>query len=229
MVSLFTIICALIFAIALWLNQHFFLKALKIGPMGFSTFILGISLVIPVIYGSIFLGSQIALSKIIALLFLIISLWLSLDVKKENASGKWLLFSVCAMLFVGVIGIMQTIHQNSVHKDELISFLRLSFLFCAIINLLGCLFYQRKTPSNFKTQNKATPLAIFSGIFMAFIHVINLYLAGVLPQIIFFPVVNGGLIFASLLSGIIFFKEKLTRKQFIGILIGIAALCVISL
>lgn len=64
---------------------------------------------------------------------------------------------------------------------------------------------------------------------MGTVHIINLYLSGALPKVIFFPVANGGLIFITLVSDLIFFKERLNLKQWIGIIIGTAALCIISL
>ena len=50
-----------------------------------------------------------------------------------------------------------------------------------------------------------------------------------MKKVVFFPVVNGGLIFVTLLSGMLFFKEKLGAKQWLGILLGTVALCLIGL
>ena len=72
-------------------------------------------------------------------------------------------------------------------------------------------------------------MAVGSGIAMGAVNVINLYLAGVMDKHIFFPIVNGGLIFFTLAAAVIFFREKLTVKQWIGLILGIIQLAVIAL
>ena len=68
-----------------------------------------------------------------------------------------------------------------------------------------------------------------SGVFMGIVNIINLYLAGVMPKVLFYPVSNGGLIFMTSLCGVILFKEKLSIKQWIGMLLGIAAMCCLGI
>ncbi len=228
-VSVFTAVTALLFAAALWLNQYFFLKALAAGPMGFTSFIQGVSLVIPVIYGAILWGEALRLRHILLLVLLLGALALALDLKKESLNKKWLLYSVGAMAALGGISILQSTHQMSEHKDELFAFLRLAFLLAVGINLIGWRIGERKEQATFRLKGNALPMAAVSGAFMGLVHIINLYLSGVMKKVIFFPVVNGGLIFVTLLAGLVFFKEKLGIKQWLGILLGTAALCLIGL
>jgi len=227
--SAFTAVTALLFAAALWLNQYFFLKALAVGQMGFTSFIQGISLVIPVIYGAIAWQETLRLRHILLLALLIGALTLALDLKKERLNRQWLLYSVLAMVSLGGISVLQSTHQMSVHKAELFAFLRLAFLLAVGINLIGWRAGEKKTPSTFRLKGNALPMAAASGMFMGLVHMINLYLSGVMKKVIFFPVVNGGLIFVTLLSGLVFFKEKLDIKQWMGIALGTAALCLIGL
>lgn len=227
--SAFTWITAFLFAIALWLNQYFFLKALSEGPMGFTSFIQGVSLVIPVIYGAVMWNETLRLRHILLLVLLLGALALALDLKKERLNKKWLFCSAAAMLALGGISILQSTHQMSEHKGELFAFLRLAFLLAIGINWAGWQIGERKTPSTFRLKGNAVAMALASGVFMGLVHIINLYLSGVMKKVIFFPVVNGGLIFVTLLAGLVFFKEKLGFKQWIGILLGTAALCLIGL
>ena len=227
--SIYTVLLSFLFAIAIWLNQYTFLKALKFGPMSFTAFIQGASLIIPIIFGAIVWSETISPLQIILLAVLIFAMALSLNLKKEGINLKWLGFSFLCMMFLGVIGILQTTHQSSNHSGELISFLRYAFLFTLIINLIGWLITERRVKSSFSIKSSAIFQAAFSGAFMGAVHIINLYLAGALPKVIFFPVANGGLIFITLVSDLIFFKERLNLKQWIGIIIGTVALCIIGL
>lgn len=227
--SAFTAVTAVLFAAALWLNQYFFLKALAAGPMGFTSFIQGISLVIPVIYGAVVWHEKLGLRHILLLALLIGALALALDLKKGKRNRKWLACSLGAMLALGGISVLQSTHQMSVHKEELFAFLRLAFLLAVGINLCGWRLGERKQPATFRLKGNALPMAAASGAFMGLVHIINLYLSGVMKKVVFFPVVNGGLIFVTLLSGMLFFKEKLGAKQWLGILLGTVALCLIGL
>ena len=228
-VSAFTAVTAVLFAAALWLNQYFFLKALAVGPMGFTSFIQGVSLVIPVIYGAVVWDEKLGLRHILLLALLIGALALALDLKKGKLNRKWLVYALGAMLALGGISVLQSTHQMSVHKGELFAFLRLAFLLAVGINLLGWQLGEKKQPATFRLKGNAITMAAASGAFMGLVHIINLYLSGVMKKVIFFPVVNGGLIFVTLLSGMLFFKEKLGAKQWLGILLGTVALCLIGL
>lgn len=228
-VSGFTAVTATLFAVALWLNQDFFLKALAVGPMGFTSFIQGVCLVIPVIYGAVVWDEKLGLRHILLLALLIGALALALDLKKGKLNRKWLVYSLGAMLALGGISVLQSTHQMSAHKGELFAFLRLAFLLAVGINLVGWRLGERKLPATFRLKGNAITMAAASGAFMGLVHIINLYLSGVMKKVIFFPVVNGGLIFVTLLAGMLFFKEKLGVKQWLGILLGTVALCLIGL
>ena len=227
--SLFTIITSLLFSISIWLNQYFFLKALKIGGMGFTTFLQGTSLIIPIIYGVFIWKESISLLQISMLLLLIIGMAFALNIKSEKLNKKWIIYSLAAMFFMGVIGIIQSTHQISSHANELVSFLRISFLFTIIINFFGWQIKEKKVSSSFKIKNNSLVYSVLSGVFIGFVHIINLYLAGTMRKIIFFPIINGGLIFVTLICDLIFFKEKLDKKQWIGIIIGTIALSFIGI
>ena len=227
--SLFTIITAFVFALAIWLNQFFLLEALKCGPMSFTNFIISISLIIPIIYGAIVWNEKIRIHQIILLGLLVIAMALALDLKKEKFNRKWLISSILSMLFLGIIGILQTTHQTSKYSSEIFSFLRIAFAFTIIINLLGWQISEKKEVSTYKIKSNALVMAAVSGIAMGLVHIISLYLSGVMKKVIFFPLSTGGLLFITVLSAVIFFKEKLNLKQTIGIIIGTIALSLIGI
>lgn len=246
--SAFTVGTAFLFALAIWLNQYCFLKALKVGSMSFTTFIQGVALIIPLIYGAFVWKETILPRQFFLLAVLIGGMALALlgghkqpeaitARPKNTGSGRFLLYAGGAMLFLGCICILQSTHQMSEHSDELVPFLRLAFLFTVLMNLITwCLreaLWRRHSGygehATFSLKSGAIPMAAASGIFMGLVHMINLYLAGVLPKVIFFPVSNGGLIFVSLIAALIFFKERMSARQWVGILIGTVALSLIGL
>ena len=223
----FTVGLSVVFAAVTAASQHFAIKAFQTGPMAHTSFIQGVGLVIPTFCGVLFWQEKMSAGKLFALLVLIISMALVLDLKKEKINLRWLVYALLSMLFIGLIGVVQTVHQMSPYQTELIPFLKISFFFTVLLNLL---FWRLgKTPSTFSIKSSAAGQAAASGVFMGLVNMINLYLAGAMPKIIFFPIANGGLIFATLLAAVIFFRERLSKKQWVGMMCGILALCAIGL
>ena len=60
-----------------------------------------------------------------------------------------------------------------------------------------------------------------AGLCVAANNKFNLYLTGVLPTAIFFPIYNVGILILTTISAIFIFKERLSLKQWIGVAIGI--------
>ena len=228
-VSGYTALMALAFALVIAISQFFSLRALAIGPMSFTTFIQGSSLVIPTLVGAFIWHERISVYQLILIAVLIWAMALALNAKGGTFHWKWFLYTVISALFCGGIGVLQTVHQLSEHSGELFSFLRLAFLFSVVFNLILWPISARKTPSNFSIRSGAALQALATGVFWGCVHAINLYLAGAMPKVIFFPTVNGGLIFLSLIASLVFFGEKLTRRQWVGVVIGTVALSLIGL
>lgn len=229
-VSAYSVILAVIFALVTTTSQYFYLKALNLGTLSFSTFFSGCGLVIPTICGIFFWGEEPTKYQMIALPMLIISMALALQLGSKKLSVKWLFMSIGTLIFTGLIGVLQSLHQMSEYKGELMQFLFISFVFMALFNMIFCGVRGKiNEKPTYKFKSRASVTAIVSGIFMGVVNILNLYLSGVMPKIIFFPLVNGGLIFVSLLAALVIFREKLSLKQWIGIILGIAALCMIGI
>lgn len=75
--------------------------------------------------------------------------------------------------------------------------------------------------------NKAKWIALFlmvtGGVCAALNNKLNLYLSGVMPSMIFFPLVNGGGLILTTLSAFLLFRERLSLRQWIGLAAGFLA------
>ena len=67
------------------------------------------------------------------------------------------------------------------------------------------------------------------GVFFATCNILNTYLAGRLDSAIFFPLLNIGSILLSLILGIIIYKERLTKKDLIVLLLSATAIILVNL
>jgi drug/metabolite transporter (DMT)-like permease len=74
----------------------------------------------------------------------------------------------------------------------------------------------------------ALPYVLISGIAGCIYIRLNISLAAIIPSAIFFPVSNGALVLISTALGFLIFREKLSKLQLAGILLGCVAIAVIG-
>ena len=75
---------------------------------------------------------------------------------------------------------------------------------------------------------KESWLAVASGAVAAALNRVNLSLAGALPSMIFYPVFNGAVTLATGVAAFLICKEKLNLRQWLSLLLGIAAIALIA-
>ncbi len=232
--SLYTIGMAVVFGVITLLQQLFNLYALANGPFSYTSVIISLSTLIPTLSGAIFWNEKITFVQYIGIALLVLCLIFSVEYKNraEKTGIKWLLYSLGAFFATGIIGVMQKIHQTSEHKDELNAFLIISFAFSFFVSMLLAFVYRCKRHNKniySKRINSYFPvlLMLLSGIFVALNNKLNLYLSGVIDSAVFFPLVNGGGLILSSLASVVVFKEKLSKIQWIGVVIGIISVVLI--
>ena len=228
-ISLYTVLMALGFGAITAIQQYYKVVALGSGPMHVSTLIITASMLIPTLSGPILFpqSEKFEALKLVFAAILVIFLYLSAAPSKKGdkkkIAGLWIFAVAITFLFQGLVGVMQKIHQSSLHKDELFAFLAISFTFSFILSLIRSRGTQ--APSYFKKSTYA--LAVLSGVCTFAMNYINLWLSGIIPTQIFFPAINGSSIILTAIVSVFLFKEKMSVKQLIGIIGGM--LCLIAI
>lgn len=234
--SLFTVLLSLVFGAVTLIQQISNLYALETGSFAYTSVIISLSTLIPTLSGKYFWNESISLVQYLGIALLVVCFFFSVNFKENTAKGgvKWLMFCLTAFICTGSIGVLQKIHQQSVFSNELNGFLILSFLFSFISSTVISLVTFFRNKEKFDRDSKNTILQflpfllmVISGVFVAVNNKFNLYLSGVMDSAIFFPTVNGGGLVLSTIASFLLFKEKLTQKQWLGILIGIIAVVLI--
>lgn len=236
--SSFTFWLSCAFGAATALHAIALINALNLGPLSITTVIVSLSTIITALSG-LFWGETISVAQIIAILLMIVCFVLSAkkDEQSQKANAKWLVFLCVAFLLSVAIGILQKIHQTSEHSAELYPFLTIAFIVSALLSIVILPFIWKRDKQNgiFMCQNNGKNVAaiisiiVATGVCVAFNNAINLFLSGELPTAIFFPVINGGGMVLSVISGLVFFKEKPTIKQYLGLVAGIAAIMLLCI
>ncbi len=233
-VSNFSFILSIIFAFVTVTAQYFGLLSMSLGPMSFSVLFTYLSALIPTIFGIVYRSASPAPNQYVGLALMVLTFILSVDFSENSGmSLKWGLAVFGSFMGMGLLGVCQTVHQVSDFAFEINGFLFWTFLFTLILFILLYIPYALSGENESKEKN-AVPakdycLMLITGLIIAAINLINLYLSGVMPSVIFFPIVNGGVIILSGLASIFIFKEKLPPKKIAGLIIGIIAVCLIGI
>ena len=225
--SLYTILLGIVFGISTALCAILNMKALESGPLSYTSVIVSCAMVIPALSGMVLYGENVSPWQVAGIVLMVASFLCAVD-NKGGSSGtslRWLLFCLGAFLFSGAVGVMQKVHQNSVHKNELGMFLIIAFGVSAVFSFFLTAYYKgaKHEKVSVLAKGRIRRLIVCSvtcGIGIALCNQINMYLSGAMDSIIFFPVVNGSSMILTTAAGILLWKERLTAKQWFGLLMG---------
>ena len=203
-VSAFTLSLGVLFGAVTAVQQVTNAAALAVGPWSYTSVLISLSTVIPALSGAIFWHEKLTPAGIAGIALL-------------------------------AVGVLQKVHGSSSHSGELYDFLITAFVFSAVFSFIlfaRCAKKDRKSGAR-TVPDRPLPLlaAMFAaaGIAAALNNAINLRLAGTMNSAVFFPVVNGGGLVLTTAASVIFFHEKLTARQYVGLAAGIAAVLLICI
>ena len=224
-ISLFTIMLGVLFGVITALSNLYKMLSLGAGPMHITILITTSSMIIPTMSG-VFFGESFSLPKLICVFVLIFFIYSSLEKSESMAlNKKWYAFCALAFLLQGSIGVLQKIHQNSVYKSEINGLLFVSFVCSLIFSRIKA----SKASVKLSFNKKMLFLAVVCGVCAYTMNFLNLRLSGLLPSQLFFPFVNGSAIVLSSVMSVVIFKEKISRRQMLGLCGGILSLVVICI
>ncbi len=215
---------AVFYGIFTMISQMLFIKAVEYSSTAVCSLIYSMGFVLPTLFSIIALGEPFGAFKLIGFILILISFLLVGNLKGGNTNKLY--FAFLAMLSSGIIGIIQKLIARVPQKFETSEYLTLAFGVMLAGSVIG-IFSVKERTKGYKPDFFAT--AGIMGICVAFANSINTSLAGKMAGIVFFTCVNGGTIIFSSIASRILFKEKLSKIQLIGILLGVLAIVMIVL
>lgn len=231
-----TVIFGLIYAVLLCAFLFFKMMSYATGPVSLTTLIAACSFLITTAYSVIFEKSSVSTAKIIGIIVLLGSLFLCINPKATYSEKggkitfKWAIFTAVFFLAGGGVGILYSEFGKSTVSDNINTMMFIAALL-SVIGFLALSFIVNKIAKNPspKVDKNAVKYMLVCGVTSCVYIRLNIFLASVIPTIIFFPVSNGVSVLASSLIGWIVFKEKLNLKQIIGVLVGVIGIVIIGL
>lgn len=214
-----TIIFLILSGISTTLLWIFYFKALDTGDVSKVTPIDKTSIVITLILSMIFLHEKITIIKAISIIFILIGTLLTVNKKTTNEKdNKWILYSILTAIFTSTTTIISKIGLNDI-DSVLATFIRTVIVF---IILMFIVIIKKKYIYLKDISKKSLRYVIYSGI------------TNTLSWLFYFASLKDGetsivftieklSIVVTILLSVIFLKEKLNRKQIIGIIIIVIA------
>lgn len=226
-VSTITYIYGIIYGILLILSQWMFTIALKTGNTSVCSVIYSLGFILPTFSGFLFWDESFTVLNGIgvALAIFIIVFSAQTKSKEKETKNSFIPFIVMAMLSSGGLGIMQKVQQSSNAANEKGAFLLVAFGFAFCCSLTTFLLSREKII--FNIQKSAYPA--FTGLCFGGANLCNTVLAGKMKSAVFFPLQNISTILFTTLLGVFIFKEKLTLKTAIILILGVAVIILFNL
>ena len=216
-----TLIYAAVYAILLIFAQWFYTVALAKGNTAICSTVYSLGFILPTLSGVILWKEAFSFLDLLGILCAISAVIISglkLQKRKKTTKSYYFLPLVIAMLASGGLGIVQKLQQKSAYAEQKSVFLLIAFLLASAASLLFALFTKNTIDKSIRPRKLA--IASCVGLFFGCCNLLNTTLAGLLASAIFFPTLNIGVIMLSMICGVIFFKEKISKKEITVLILG---------
>lgn len=224
-----TLLFALGYGLLLSVSNYSGLGALKSGNIGIVSTLGSFAMVIPCVYGLVFLKESISVCGIIGLVLIVVSI-ITLNLKSGNGKGKmtkkfWF-YMILLLLSGGFCSLLQKAHQVAYpgfYQSEFLLYSSLIVLFVfAVINVVG----SKKSGNGIGVsviKDKAMIFGLIAGVCNCVANYFIMLLAAMENATTLYPVQSVLSVMSSCLVGYVIFKEKLTIKQWVSVVLGVTA------
>lgn len=231
--SMFSMIMAGIVALSIMSYNILGFRVLKSGSMAFYTlFLMCGGMFLPYMWGVLFLQEKLSLLHLVGLILIISAMVLTANDRKLP-NKRILVLCVIIFFLNGISSIAGKMHQIEktyfcISEIEFVIATGMAkFIIAAIAYTVVKIGKKNKTAGK---HNKGgfewgVFLIVLSTLLSGMSYILQLNGAKNLPATVLYPLITGGTIVFSSVTGIIFFKEKISKRLILSIVICIAGTC----
>ena len=187
------------------------------------------SMFIPIAVSCLIFGEPFGISRLVALILATASILL-ITLKKDDgksnnpSSNLWILFTFFAFLANGLLTANQKVYANLASDFNVFGFVASSYVTATILSLIVFIVILKKSDEKFEFNKKALISAGGSGLFLGLFQCVNTYAASVIDGAILYSAYNCGSTVLFALVRIVFFGEKLSKRQLAGVFLGVCSI-----
>lgn len=231
--SLYSTLMASIVALSIMSYNILGFRVLKSGSMAFYTlFLMCGGMFVPYVWGVLFLHEELSLLHIAGLILIISAIVLTANDK--NVPDKHIV-ALCVIIFFlnGISSVAGKMHQiekiyHCVTETEFViatGFVKFLIAVTAYVIVKIC---NNEEPAEGHSETGfawGVFLIVLSTLFSGLSYILQLNGAKELPATVLYPVITGGTIIFSSLTGMVLFKEKISKCLVLSIIICFAGTC----
>lgn len=221
---------ALVFALGYCTAMVTGFLAIKTGSLSLSALIMQYSLIIPAVYGMALLGEPLKITLFVGIALLIVSLILvNLNGTEGNVRPtlKWAIFAGLSFIGNGTCSTAQKVQQVDFDGKYKSEFMIVGLLTVAVILTVMVLITERRDLIH--NVRHGGLICAGSGVSNGICNFLMMVLAGMLPASVMYPVVSAGGTIATSLAALLFYREKMSRQQLLGLGLGVLAIIALNL
>ena len=221
------------FAISYFCAVFFTLKAIQIGSLSLTSLIISYSLLIPSLYGIIFLNEKVTIIKIIGYLMLFVSLFCVKPGKVELnqnkfANKKMFTYIVIAFIGNGLCSTLQKVYQLKSGGQGKSEFMLISLSIVAAAFFILIITHRRTEKHFLPTRANGGWYGAAVGLCNGVVNWLMMVMASK-PASIVYPSVSAGAIVLTLIASKVFFKETHTKIQNFSFVIGVFSIIFLNM
>jgi drug/metabolite transporter (DMT)-like permease len=229
-----TAIYGLFFGLCSILFQFSYAGAFKYGSVALTVLISNCSSVIPIMVGVVFLNESLSASRAVGIIFFFLSFALSVKFgsrPEAKVNVKWSLLTLVCFCANGALAVAQKLHQQTEFKAERAGFVFVAYALAAVVSFSIYFILKRKAAQGKTfTVSAGTLISLLAaGAVLGYFQKTLLFLASVMNAAVLFPTVNSLIMVITTFCGIFLFKDRLSKRQMLGIVMGIVGIAFISL
>ena len=228
----FSAIMASLTAIVSFTYLLFSFPMLKSGQMAtYTLFLMTGGSMVPYVFGIIKLGEDFSVLRTVGL-FLIIAGVVFANFQKTNLNVKYIFMGVCVFFLNGLMSTISKLHQ--IEKDYAqaseAEFVVLQSLALIVLGTVSWIIWALTNPDKIALLNGRSKKERRSAFFWTAVlclatsllggvsYIFQLSSASNLPATVVYPFLTGGSIILTTIAGLIFFREKISKKVLIGVI-----------
>lgn len=211
------------------------IRALRMGPMSLTLLFGDFSMVIPILAGILLWGEGVTPWKAAGIAVMFAAIYFMVYQKGEAGKGRkktgtWAMWAALYGLTCGLMAFFEALQTKS-GRGESAMFLFWGFTTATLVLLLYLFFCNRKpeTAMTVKLFGMENLNGLLVGIAGGISHIVSMKLLLLMDASVLYPLKAGICIAANALLGHFLFHEKLSKRQFVGLLLGFAAVMMLTM
>ena len=203
--------------------------AIAAGPLSLTCLISSFSLIVPTLYGILFLNEPVSTTLFIGLGLLVAALILiNFEEKGEKKiTLKWILYVVLAFVGNGMCSTVQKMQQTVFQGQYKNEFMIVALIISAVaIGIFALITEKKQLLPNLKA---GFWLYLICGLANGLANFFVVFLSLRVAASVMFPVISAGGIVLTFLVSLFFYKEKLSKWQILGSALGLMSVIFLNM